>query len=370
MATIGAALGGATGSAATRRSAVARVDVLALALVGVAVTGALVALVGHVIPVPTAPSAASDVPEAPSTLGTGVGELPILGDPIRDLTMWFSARLSDANRAGVESLAGRFLTPLDPLDDRVTRDLYGSVLMLVVPLLVVGGIVLGYLMMSARTTGEGAYAVRSVTPRFVVGAALAILGIFLVSVLATFVATTDTALVEASVTGAAVGDASQWPAAGGPFLVLQRAGYDPNLGEGPGLWNTGAWLSAGFLSAVLVTLLGMVNAMLSGLERLLVIVAPLCLAAYALPATQRVANMWLKVLGAVLAVRFAWSILFIVFGLQAVGQIDASGGPITGDSVRILLGIALGTAGVMLVVPIVVIPLVLWSPGPLRAETG
>ena len=369
MATMRATLGATSERDSTRPSRAPRVDALALALVGLAIAGAFIALIGIGHPMPAATATTNGLPQT-ATPVTSVGELPIIGDPIRDLTMWFSARLSDANRDGVESLAGQFLTPLDPLRDQTTRDLYGSVLMLVIPLLVVGGIVLGYLVMGARTTGEGAYTVRAITPRFVVGAALAILGIFLVSVLATFVATTDTALVDASVTRASVGDANRWPAAGGPFLVLQRTGYDPNLGEGSGLWNTGAWLSAGVLSAVLVTVLGMINAMLGGVERLLVIVAPLCLAAYALPATQRVSNIWLKVLGAVLAVRFAWSILFIVFGLQAAGQIDASGGPVAADSVRILLGIALGTAGLMLVVPIVVIPLVLWSPGPLRAETG
>lgn len=367
MATFGTVLGETEKRVTARDTASTRVDPFVLGLVSLAVAGAFIGLLGSGAALST--TAPADGLQPPTTPGDG-GELPIIGDPIRDLTLWFSARLSDANRASVDSLAGRFLTPLDPLGDRVTRDLYGSVLMLVIPLLVVGGIALGFMIMTARTTGDGAYTVRAITPRFVVGAALAILGIFLVSVMAAFVATTDVALVEASVTGAAVGDASQWPAAGGPFLVLQRAGFDPSLGEGPGLWNSGAWLSAGFLSAVLVTLLGMVNAMVGGVERLLVIVAPICLASYALPATQRVANVWLKVLGAILAVRFAWSILFIVFGLQAAGQIDPAGAPVAVDSVRILLGIALGTAGLMLVVPVVIVPLVAWSRGPLRSESG
>ncbi len=250
----------------------------------------------------------------------------------------------------------------------MSRDLYGKVLVLVIPLLVVGGIVLGYLLMTARTSGEGAYTVRAVTPRFVIGTVLAILGIFLVSVLAQFVATTDTALVEVSVGAGSVGGPADWPAAGGPFLVLQNTGYDPRLGEGPGLWNTGAWLSAGFLSGILLTFLGMVNAMLTGIERLLIAIGPICLAAYALPATQRVANLWLKVLGAVLAVRFVWAILFVFFSLEAAGHLDPSGAPVAAGDVRTLLGIAVGAAGLMLVVPIVVIPLVLFSPGPLRVE--
>ena len=338
---------------------------LALGLVGLSVAGVVTRVLGASALPAAAPSA--DVP-APSAGLTATGELPIIGDPIRDLTIWFSGRLSDANRAGVESLAGRFLTPLDPLDDQLSRDLYGSVLLLVVPLLVVGAIALGYLVMTSRATGEGAYTVREITPRFIVGAVLAILGIFLVSVLATFVATTDVALVEVSVGPEAVGGPVDWPASGGPFLVLQQTGYDPRLGEGPGLWNTGAWLSAGFLSGILLTLLGMVNAMLTGVERLLVALAPICLAAYALPATQRVANLWLKVLGAVLVVRFAWALLFIVFSLEAGGHLDPAGAPVAANSVRILLGIAVGAAGLMLIVPVVVIPLVLFSSGPLRVE--
>lgn len=351
-----------SGPSAARGS---RIPALAVALVGVSVAGVITTLVGSHARAETGASTSS---AAPSTGLTANGELPIIGDPIRDLTIWFSTRLSDANRAGVESLAGRFLTPLDPLEDPMSRDLYGSVLLLVVPLLVVGGIILGYLVMTSRATGEGAYAVREITPRFIVGTVLAVLGIFLVSVLATFVATTDVALVEVSVGSGTVGGPSDWPASGGAFFVLQQTGYDPRVGEGPGLWNTGAWLSAGFLSGILMTLLGMVNAMLTGIERLLVATAPICLAAYALPATQRVANLWLKVLGAVLVVRFAWAILFIVFSLEAAGHIDAAGAPAAGDSVRILLGIAVGAAGLMLLVPVVVMPLVLFSPGPLRAD--
>ncbi len=337
-------------------------DPIALVLVAVAVAGLTLAVVGPFV----APG--SSVTPTPLTLAPEAGDLPIIGDPIRDLTIWFSNRLSDANRAGVDSLRGRFLTPIDPLADPLSRDLYGKILILVVPLLTAGGIVLGYLLMTARTSGEGAYTVRAITPRFVIGAVLAILGIFLVSVLAQFVATTDVALVEVSVGSSAVGGTADWPAAGGPFLVLQRAGYDPRIGEGPGLWNTGAWLSAGFLSGILLTVLGMLNAMLTGIERLLITIAPICLAAYALPATQRIANLWLKVLGAVLAVRFAWSLLFVFFSLQAVEHVDASGAPIAAGDVRTMLGIAVGAAGLMIAVALVMVPLALLSPGPLRTE--
>ena len=44
----------------------------------------------------------------------------------------------------------------------------------------------------------------------------------------------------------------------------------------------------------------------------LVLVGPICLAAYALPATQRITNAWLKVLLAILLVRFAWTIVFVL----------------------------------------------------------
>ena len=90
------------------------------------------------------------------------------------------------------------------------------------------------------------------------------------------------------------------------YQVLQNASFDPRVTEGPNNWNTGAWLSTGLAAAVLVTFLQMVNGALSAVERLLVLVGPICLAAYALPATQRITNGWLKILLAILLVRFAW----------------------------------------------------------------
>jgi hypothetical protein len=68
------------------------------------------------------------------------------------------------------------------------KNLYGKNLLVTIPLLTLGGLILGYLIMTSRTTGESAYTARAVTPRFVVGAALSILGIFLVSVFVQFVA--------------------------------------------------------------------------------------------------------------------------------------------------------------------------------------
>ena len=134
---------------------------------------------------------------------------------------------------------------IDPMADDVVKDLYGKILLITIPLLTLGGMVLGYLIMTSRTTGESAYAARAVTPRFVVGATLSILGIFLVSVFAQFVIATDLAMVGVAVPAGAVGEPDDWPAAGGVFRVLQSASFDPRITEGPNNWNTGAWLSAG-----------------------------------------------------------------------------------------------------------------------------
>jgi len=59
--------------------------------------------------------------------------------------------------------------------------------------------------------------------------------IFLVSVLAQFVAATDLAMVQVSIPGNAVGGPDAWPAAGGVFQVLPRnAGFDSNVKPGTG----------------------------------------------------------------------------------------------------------------------------------------
>ena len=295
------------------------------------------------------------------------GDLPIIGDPIRDLTIWWSNRLSDANRAGLESLRGTFLTPIDPLADDTVRNLYGKILLITIPLLTLGGIVLGYLIMVSRTTGESAYTARAVTPRFVVGATLSVLGIFLASVFAQFVIATDAAMVGVSIGSDALGGSGAWPAGGGVFAILQSGGFDPRVPEGPGNWNSGAWLSAGLVAAVLVTFLQMVNAALSAVERLLVLVGPICLAAYAIPATQRVTNVWLKVLIAILVVRFAWTIVFVLFSLEALGHLEGGVPPTVGDT-NALLGLATGAALLMLVLPFALVPMALSGPGPLRTE--
>lgn len=346
------------------RPAMPRVAPLAHLLVLLALAGvALAALNGPGPGRATIEPPSGAVPAAPAG-----GDLPVIGDPVRDLTMWYSNRVSDATRSGIANLRGRFLTPIDPLADRVTTDLYAKMLLITIPLLTIGGVVLGYLIMTSRTTGDSAYAVRAVTPRFVVGSMLSILGIFLVSVLAQFVTATDLAMVAVSIPASAVGGADAWPASGGVFQVLQNTGFDPRVGEGPGVWNTGAWLSAGLLAAVLVTFLQTANAVLSALERLLVLVGPVCLAAYALPATQRIANLWLKLLAAVLLVRFAWTIVFILFSLESLGHLDRAGNPRSAADLNAMLGLATGAAALMLLLPLVFIPLALSSPGPLRTE--
>ena len=160
--------------------------------------------------------------------------------------------------------------------------------LITIPLLTFGGLILGYLIMVSRTSGESAYAARSVAPRFVVGATLAILGIFLVSVIAQFVAALDAAMVGVALPASAVGGPAGWPSTGGVFTVLQQGGFDPQVAQGPDNWNSGAWLSSGLLAGILTTCLAMLNWLLGGVERLLVLVGPLCLAAYAIPATERV----------------------------------------------------------------------------------
>lgn len=339
---------------------------VALLLVVLALGGAGLALLG---PSSAAPATTPLAPLTPSQGGLPRGDIPIIGDPIRDLTIWWSNRLSDASRAGLDSLRGRYLTPIDPMADEVIKTLYGKILVITIPLLTLGGMILGYLIMTARTTGETAYSARAVTPRFVTGATLSVLGIFLVSVFAQFVTATDMAMIGVSIPGDAVGDPTGWPASGGVFEVLQKVSFDPRIPEGPNNWNDGAWLSAGMSAAILVTLLQMVNAALSAVERLMVLVGPICLAAYALPATQRITNAWLKVLLAILLVRFAWTIVFVLFSLEGLAHLNADGVPPTVGDTNALLGLATGCALLSLLLPFALIPVALHGPGPLRTES-
>jgi len=366
MATI-ARLRPSTHQTVRRITSPAPVAPAALILVAMALGGLGLTVLGRP---PTAPEATTPATVTETEAAeVPIGDIPIIGDPIRDLTLWWSSRLSDANRAGLDSLRGNFLTPIDPLGDDTIKTLYGKILAITIPLLTLGGIALGYLIMVSRTTGESAYTARAVTPRFVVGATLSVLGIFLASVFAQFVVAADRAMVGVAIGSNALGGSDAWPASGGVFQVLQNGSFDPRVPEGPGNWNSGAWLSAGLVAAILVTFLQMVNGALSALERLLVLVGPICLAAYAIPATQRITNAWLKVLIAILLVRFAWTIVFVLFSLESLGHLDTAGNPPTLGDMNALLGLATGGVFLMLLLPFGLIPLALSGPGPLRTET-
>jgi hypothetical protein len=330
----------------------------------VAVFGLVVWLLGHLVGSPTVAQTAT--PVAPSLTSTnGQGDIPFIGDPIHDLTVWYSNMVHDACNADIGNLKGHFLTPLDPMTDSTVTDLYGRMLVLTIPLITLGGLILGYLIMVSRTSGESTYTVRAVTPRFIVGATLSVLGIFLVSVLAQFIAATDLAMVQVSIPGNAVGGPDAWPASGGVFQVLQNAGFDSHVNQGPGNWNTGAWLSAGLLGAVILTFLQMLVGAFGAIERLLVLIGPIALAAYALPATERFTNAWLKLVLALLAVRFAWTITWILFSLQTLPHVQADNPPTVGDT-NAMLGLAAACALLMLLIPFGVIPIVLKGPDPLR----
>ena len=153
-----------------------RVPRVGLGLVLLAAIGMGLALLGQAMPEPAASSPAPVEPAAPAASEPPIGSIPILGDPVRDLTIWYSDRVRDANRAALDNLRGQLLTPVDPLDDSVVQTLYGPMVLITIPILTFGGIVLGYLIMVSGTTGHTAYEARSVAPRYVVGATLAILG--------------------------------------------------------------------------------------------------------------------------------------------------------------------------------------------------
>ncbi|MFN8629199.1 MAG: hypothetical protein U0838_02430 [Chloroflexota bacterium] len=267
------------------------------------------------------------------------------------------------------NMRGRLLTPLDPISDGPTMSLYGVVVAVTVPLLTLGGLALGFLVMTGGADGASAYTVREVTPRFVTGAVVALLGAYLVSVLAQFTGALDAAVVGVSLPPGSVGTASSWPAAGGVFEVLAKGGFDPSVAQGPDNWNDGAWLSSGAIAATLAALLAMGMWVLAGVERLLVLVGPLCLAAYALTATERVTALWLRALAAVYLVRFAWTVAFALFSLMSVAHVGPSGAPPTLDDTNVLLGLATGALALMLAIPVVVVPLALGGLGAAASKT-
>jgi hypothetical protein len=338
---------------------------LALSVLGMLLAGARLAAPAPVATSAAAPAPSTEAGSAPAPVAataSAVGAIPGLVDPVRDLTVWYSDRVADANRAALDNLRGQLLTPVDPLTDGVTRTLYGPMVLITLPLLTFGGIVLGFLIMTSRTSGEGAYAARSTTPRYIAAAVLAILGIFLASVLAQFTAALDGAMVGVALPAGSVGGPAAWPSGGGVFAVLAQAGFDPSSGQGPDNWNDGAWLSSGLLGGILLTALGMAAWVVGMLERLLVVAGPLCLAAYAVPATARVTAVWARALLVVLAVRFAWTITFVLFSLVALPHVGPLGAPPTVDDTNVLLGLAAGAAAMMLGLPLVLIPLTLAGP--------
>ncbi|MHB8960376.1 MAG: hypothetical protein ACYDAN_12180 [Candidatus Limnocylindrales bacterium] len=312
---------------------------------------------------PPAPAQEAPAQPAPTPPGGAVGSIPILGDPVRDLTVWYAERVGDANRAALTNMRGRLLTPLDPLASGPVMRLYGTMVAITIPILTLGGLVLGFLIMTGQADGGSAYEVRSTTPRFVVGAVVALLGVFLVSALAQFTSALDAAMVGVSLPAGAVGGPDAWPAGGGVFAVLANGGFDPQVAQGPNNWNDGAWLSVGLLAAILSTLLAMGGWVLAGAELLLVLVGPLCLAAHALAATERVTRLWLRALAAAYLVRFAWTISFALFSLMALPHVGASGAPPTLADTNLLLGLATGALALMLATPVVLVPLALGGLG-------
>src|SRR5450830_677669 len=123
---------------APRSPATWRVPRAALLLLTLAVVGLGLAAIERVAPSP------EQVPPAPLEAIAGdppVGDIPIIGDPVRDLTVWYSDRVRDANRAALDNLRGQLLTPIDPLADTVTRTLYGPMVLVTIPLLTFGGLI-------------------------------------------------------------------------------------------------------------------------------------------------------------------------------------------------------------------------------------
>jgi hypothetical protein len=73
----------------------------------------------------------------------------------------------------------------------------------------------------------------------------------------------------------------------------------------------------------MLTFLQMLVGAFGAIERLLVLIGPIALAAYALPATERFTNAWLKLMLSLLAVRFAWTIVFILFSIESLLHVQA-----------------------------------------------
>ena len=251
------------------------------------------------------------------------GELPIIGDPIRDLTIWYAQRVSDANRAAVDNLSGRFLTPIDPLADESTREPVRQDPDHHHP-------AAHPRRTGARLPDHDRAHHRRIRLRGPRGDAplrgrrhrCPSCGIFLVSVLAQFVIATDLAMVGSRFARSR----SATPSSGRPeaayswsssaAALIRASARDPPIGTpAPGSARP-AGRGADDLPA------DDERSLLGPVERFLV------LRRSDLPRRLRAARhpvtgpTWLKLLAAVLVVRFGWAIVFILFSLQVPAAPD------------------------------------------------
>ena len=343
------------------------VVLVVLAFVGLALAAA------HAI-TPTSPT---PKPAEATVTAQDIGDFgPIpLPDPMHDLTMWYSDRVHDGNSSAVDGMKGTFLTPVDPLNDKAVTSLYGKMVIVALPILILLAIAVGVMIMTARSSGQGAYSARAMAERYIVGALLMGLGVFMISLASQLVTAVDQGMVEMGLPSGSVGGPDAWPTGGGVFHILQLARFDSHVTQGgPGnAWNTGAWLSGGLLAAILTTLLGMINAGLTALETLLIIVSPFCLLAYATRYSTIITSSWLKLMAIIYMVRFTWTILFVLFSMLAfahmpVGTSGDLGDPATLGDTNALLAIATGASFLMFLLPIILVPLAIKQRMPIRLE--
>lgn len=106
-----------------RLTAPAPMAPVALLLLAMAFGGLGLNVLGRSSSMPATPATVIGTEAADtSALDPPHGDLPIIGDPIRDFTIWWSNRVSYANRAALESLKGQTLSPVDPMADNVVRE--------------------------------------------------------------------------------------------------------------------------------------------------------------------------------------------------------------------------------------------------------
>src|ERR1035437_3824688 len=348
-------------------------------LVGLAFIGLALATVHAIMPSAAKPIEATGTTATTTTATTtttpDIG-LPFVGDlnPMDAITSWYSDRVKDGNKSAIDGLKGTFLAPVDPLTDKGIGKLYGLMVLVALPMLVLLATVVGVMVMTSRSSGEGAYSTRELVERYIVGAVLMGLGIFLVSLASNFLSALNQGIVAAGLPPGSLGSFDTWPAHGGVFQVLQSAHFDPSQMQGctsgvkcddPAVaWNTGAWLVAGLLDAILMTLLNMMNMALTGIETLLIIVSPFCLLAYATHYSSAITTTWLRLMVAIYLVRFAWAILFVLYSLFASVRLSVPAGadvsaamPASIADTNYLLGIATGAAFLMFLVPIILVQL-------------